>query len=529
MLDNDALGEKGEQRFGEMCAEAGLICNKAGRDRAGWDFVVNFSMPGDGPLDKRAGALSCYVQVKTILDGTRAAKLKLNMAERLAKELKPTFIVVFKVDSRKNFTGIFLIHVADNRLGAILKRLREEQKNDPACQLHKKSISFVPTESEGIDLDGDSLRSALLRHIGGNLSGYMAKKQVGLSRLGFGEYPYSIRAKFQGLTESEVADVFLGIKEKIPNALVQVSETRFDIAIAEPESIGEISFISNPHDHCKVLYRASPGDVPIVFRGDVISAPPFVTVRKIRIRCHLIDFVIEKTAHHTTINYTFEPTGKKCMILEWVKHWKLAHGLLSGSGDLELRLDSSGKSIHVNVAPLPIEDLKNLLNSARKYSLVSGALLNLCQHAGVDDDLVLSCDEMFLNADAIIVFDALITGRKQPVFNVGAHVGSVFLGEDPGSVIVAGCFSIESVRFALYGIADFDVDKNKSEVLFHNFTYRGFRAIPDTDAAYKLFVEDASKSEGVCNYLFLSSVSAGEDTSEVLVDSETDVPRLSQQ
>ncbi|PXX39070.1 MULTISPECIES: hypothetical protein [Burkholderia] len=528
MLDNDALGEKGEQRFGEMCAEAGLICNKAGRDRAGWDFVVNFAAPGVGALDKREGALSCYIQVKTILDDTRAAKLKLNMAERLAKELKPAFIVIFKVNTRKLFTGAFLLHVADNRLGAILKRLREEQKNDPACQLNKKSISFAPTESERIDLDGDSLKSALLRYIGGNLSGYIGRKQGSLTKLGFGEYPYLVTAKFQGVTESDVADVFLGLKDKIPNTILQVSETRFDITITEPESVGEISLVSGPHDYCKILYRASPGDIPITFRGDVIAAPPMVRVQKIRIRCPLIDFVIDKTRHHTTINYTFEPNNKKCTALEWMKHWRLALGLLSGSGAIELQLDSSGQSINVKVAPLPIDNLKQLLASARKYLRVSEALLNLCRCAGVDDDLAFSCDEMTSNYHPIMVFDALVSGRQQPVFNVDAHTGSIFLDEKPEATIVAGCFSIENARFVLYGVADVDVDDQASRVLFHNFKYREFRVIPDTDEAYKLFVEDASRNEGIRNYLFLTRVGAAEENSEALPDSSVDVPRLSQ-
>ncbi|WP_152035595.1 hypothetical protein [Paraburkholderia caledonica] len=86
MMDIDDLGAKGEQRFGELCADAGLFCNKADRDRAGWDFVVNFRDVGTGRLDERQGAHSCYVQVKTVLATTAAARLKLNMAERLAKE-----------------------------------------------------------------------------------------------------------------------------------------------------------------------------------------------------------------------------------------------------------------------------------------------------------------------------------------------------------------------------------------------------------------------------------------------------------
>jgi hypothetical protein len=67
------------------------------------------------------------------------------MAERLAKEPKPSFIVVLEVDREKQFTDAYLVHVAGNRLEAILKRLRAEQKEDPDGALHKKHISFTPS------------------------------------------------------------------------------------------------------------------------------------------------------------------------------------------------------------------------------------------------------------------------------------------------------------------------------------------------------------------------------------------------
>jgi hypothetical protein len=100
LLNSDELGEKGESRFKEFCADAKLICNKSDRDRAGWDFIVDFPFVDQKALslDNRVAPSSCHIQVKTVYASTRSVRLKLNMAERLAKELKPSFVFVIKVN-----------------------------------------------------------------------------------------------------------------------------------------------------------------------------------------------------------------------------------------------------------------------------------------------------------------------------------------------------------------------------------------------------------------------------------------------
>src|SRR5205809_6637408 len=99
-LDSDPQGAKGESRFQEICEDAGLICNKSTRDRSGWDFIVEFQF-GDAedpsPLDSRTPPLSCHVQVKTLRAENDRFRMRLSSAERLAKEIKPAFVYVFKV------------------------------------------------------------------------------------------------------------------------------------------------------------------------------------------------------------------------------------------------------------------------------------------------------------------------------------------------------------------------------------------------------------------------------------------------
>src|SRR5580704_7974872 len=129
MLNADQLGQKGEHRFREICSDAELICNPSSYDRTGWDFIVEFPFdPPEHPstLDKRRSPISCHVQVKTIWDHTSEVRMRLSSAERLAKEPKPAFVYVLRVNKALEFVDAHLIHILDDNLGGILQRLRKE-------------------------------------------------------------------------------------------------------------------------------------------------------------------------------------------------------------------------------------------------------------------------------------------------------------------------------------------------------------------------------------------------------------------
>jgi len=130
MLNADQLGRKGEHHFSEICTDAKLTCNPSTYDRTGWDFIVEF--PYDPPcpqssLDKRHSPVSCHVQVKTMWDTSDEFRMRLSSAERLAKEPKPAFVYIFKVNRKQEFVQAHLIHMIDENLATILKRLRREQ------------------------------------------------------------------------------------------------------------------------------------------------------------------------------------------------------------------------------------------------------------------------------------------------------------------------------------------------------------------------------------------------------------------
>jgi hypothetical protein len=201
-LSSDPLGAKGESRFQEICEDAGLNCNKSTRDRTGWDFIIEFQFEvaeEAHSLDTRTVPLSCHLQVKTLLARRDRFKMRLSSAERLAKEIKPAFIYVFKVDGIR-FTEAYLIHIIDKPLARILKRLREAQVDEKRVPINKQYISFsAALDGTRIEPTGETLRLAIQDACGRSLHEYSIRKTGQIRALGFEPFPVTGTFRFRSL------------------------------------------------------------------------------------------------------------------------------------------------------------------------------------------------------------------------------------------------------------------------------------------------------------------------------------------
>ncbi|MDN7179443.1 hypothetical protein M0D69_15895 [Caballeronia sp. SEWSISQ10-4 2] len=232
MNKQQKLGYKGQQRFGELCAEVGLTFNSSQVDLAGWDFIINFPDDESERVDRRRTPLSCFVQVKTIEHTTRSAVLKLNMAQRLALDALPSFICVLKVDLKTNdFTDVFLLHVSEDRMSSILKRVRTAQADKDSLPLNKIKIGFTPKKVERIALTGEALRDAIVRYVGSDMHAYVEAKRQQREKLGYEERPWALSVEFRDLSDTDMLDVFLGRKPDVAVTGVELVETRFSISI----------------------------------------------------------------------------------------------------------------------------------------------------------------------------------------------------------------------------------------------------------------------------------------------------------
>ena len=206
--------------------------------------------------------------------------MRLSSAERLAKELKPAFICVFKLNDQLEFVSAFLIHLLGDPLKVILQRLRAEEKKK-AFKLNTKYIYLDVTKvGRPIGATGEALRAALSKLCGKDPHQYVEAKRAQLKELGFEPRPYRIEMTLQLDNQEELVDVFLGLRKGVNIANVRTFETRFGIELpAQPSSIagGKLSLDPQPVDRCVVTYRRQRLVRPAVFEGQIVFAPGFVT------------------------------------------------------------------------------------------------------------------------------------------------------------------------------------------------------------------------------------------------------------
>jgi hypothetical protein len=416
MLNSDELGEKGQARFKEICADAKLICNQSDRDRTGWDFIVEFPfetpMGLPAPLEARKTPLSCHVQVKTLLEKNDRFQLRLSSAERLAKELKPAFIYVFKMNNRLEFTGSFLIHVLDEPLGKVLRRLRKEDAaRNPAP--NKKSISLsAKSDGQPIQPTGDALRNALISACGPDLHAYARRKADQLEKLGFEERPYQLRMTVRA-TLDDMVDVFLGLKKEVQASNLHSDQTRFDIKLPLPGlsgSDGKISIQPSPAGSCKIVVRSGPLSPAATFTGKVfMPAIPGLPLEHLKVRIDTDLFSMIVTHNGMTIE-THQNIPSQTPAT-WASYWQLVLSMSIGKSTVEITPDFLPTSSTLEVGPTggPVD-----LDAARNMLALCQQLSEVLRFSGVPDDSKFTMETMFANANQIGSAYALIHPEKGP-------------------------------------------------------------------------------------------------------------------
>lgn len=326
-LNSDQQGARGEARFEETCAAGGLICNKSTRDRAGWDFVVDFDTtpPSTKSLDNRAGHLSTVFQVKTISERTNTIKLRMSVAERLAKDVKPSFIYVLKLDADGNFASAYLIHFRGERLAEILKKLRAHTATNVTKPINHREVTLRIDPRERIELGGPALRAAIEREVDGDMQAYAAGKARDLETLGYSGPVMQMRAELHISSEEEFIDLMLGLRGATKASKVKITETRFGIPIpVEAMQDGTIEIQPHPLDECTVTVRGrTPQDFATIHGNLFIPSIPGLPLKKLKtlIKSKLVNL----TYSDDNITFTFLPNAEKdtpvlATAQEWLMH-----------------------------------------------------------------------------------------------------------------------------------------------------------------------------------------------------------------
>ncbi|MBV2157542.1 hypothetical protein EUC41_10100 [Achromobacter denitrificans] len=411
-LTADELGEKGESRFRELCADGGLVCNKSERDRVGWDFTVDFGFRDQGniSLDKRLPPVSCQVQVKTIMSKNRTIRVRLNMAERLAKEIKPAFIFVLRVKEDKTFADAYLLHIYGDRLASILKRLRKETAAGTSQdKINRLEIALTVTDSEKINISGESLRMAIEQCCGFNIAQYSADKQEQQRKLGYEGAPFELITNFTASNLTELEEIFLGIRQNVEISAIETFETRFNIKLPLKRfPSAKLTIQAGSSNKCRITFRAF-GIVPTSIDADIYAVPPMVMRHgrdRLRIKGQFFEIDAESQEKTTQIKMkALYPHNFRGTIEDWTTFHRIAQVChLKGTIELER---AGVPTVFLKLSDGPAQFTTNYAGPLALVEKVS----EIVRHAGVDKNHIFELRDINEARDQIVMAHALLTGE----------------------------------------------------------------------------------------------------------------------
>jgi hypothetical protein len=352
-LPPDELGSVGESMFRTLCGQARLVCNKSDRDVTGWDFIVEFPMAAqDASIDQRP-AKACVVQLKSTSgeNGSRVSA-KLSAVERLAKDPRPAFIVVFRLRSDGQPIAGYVIHLIGDELSRVLRRLREAEANR-AFDVNRATISF-DYRKVGVrfNLTPDGLREALAAVSDGGASAYIVEKQRQLAELGYEGNGLEGEALIWIEGPEHFHDIVLGLAPIRPKRL-DLFDNRFGIRIPYQgsllDSIEEFRLELPQLGDCDVIVRGGGFAPAAVFSAGVFVPPPVVKSAWLLIRHP--DFTL--TFRKEGVN--FETSDSFGGGLKTLHAWATLIRALSYLAGNNARISIEMKASDTSLLSLPVE------------------------------------------------------------------------------------------------------------------------------------------------------------------------------
>lgn len=506
-LNADELGEKGEARFREICADAKIICNPSSRDRTGWDFLVEFPFTEptiDETFDKRTSPISCHFQVKTVWTSSGRIKLRLSSAERLAKEPKPSFIYVFEVNNDLAFVDAYLIHVLDENLSKVLKRLRTEQAKF-ATKINEKTITFdVAKSGRKIPPTGPGLLGGIKDCVSSGLNEYITTKKAQLSSLGFELRRYQGKVKMRVGSHEEMVDAFLGLQE-IEVSDFEMFEIRFGIKLPahqEKFTAGKMKISPNAVDTCNITVSDVLPIKPATFLGEMfLPAIPGLPLNQMKflIRSPFLQLGVSQRDGAVQVTFQLNDLTESFRCLaEWITYLRLMLIFSRGTGSITLR-PSRTNNFPVPI-PVPVSAELGLEKPEVYQFLLKGfeAALHICDSAGVADRPV-SFDQIESRIVDILAVDGLLGENAGMVSNLAFTIDAKTEIELPpkAEVLFINFISFASVTFGYYGLAGMAISKEKNNQV--RWVAESFKMIEVSELVgfpmgYDAFIAQAKKT-----------------------------------
>ena len=333
------LGLLGEATFTAWCADAGLMPNGSSVvDKTGWDFYVEFPFSSSaGSIALHKAPCECKVQVKSTDKRKRSLAIKLSNLRRLATAQMPAFLLFLEFDGGSSVEQAFLVHIGDELIAKILKRIREL---GDGVALNKRTMTIGYGDADVLpSASGEALRDTILSYVGDDLAKYVEKKSSFLSSAGFEDGCAEMRFTTEGEQNlQDLIDVSIGAKDSVPISSVRGIFKRFGIKDDSPfidlkDGRMEMPDLS-PTAHGVIRFKEDVFSVGVSFPAKLYVSPFNKVVppemARARVESDFFDIRLSPYTGAATYNFSF---GEGAVAgLKQFRDLLVLLGLIVGSG-----------------------------------------------------------------------------------------------------------------------------------------------------------------------------------------------------
>lgn len=440
------LGKLGENTFAIWCSQVGLNANPSIIDKTGWDYYVEFPISPDLSTNElHKSAFECKVQVKATDKKDRKLAITMSNLRRMATAPMPSFYIFLEFDGKNEAQRVFLVHMNNDLVYKVLKKIREIEQGDKNKNLSKRTMTLHYGEKNELNiLDGKSLQTKFLHHIGESYSDYVTDKSKYLKECGFedgcGKVKFSIAGENAGL--HQLIDLSLGLTDEVDvQNLVNIDE-RFGIPSKNPNlelNEAKLKIELQPPKKGKISFKEDTLSRSLTFDIDFYNSPfSFYDYRKytkFRIIGDFFDMTCEPYAGKS--NYSFTLGGDKRLELKKLKDALALINLISRNNQtaiIELKLE--------NLEPI-VFDFKSkfVKRNIEIFDDIINNVLKICQKIEIYEDIYVSLNELYLKKQQIEQFHTIITKTVQCDFRVDLELSHnhIFEFEQVASLSVLYC------------------------------------------------------------------------------------------
>ena len=359
-------GRRAEDRFKELCSQAGLTCNKALEDDHGWDFIAEIPslQTNNLPADKVPAPKPVLVQVKSTNGKSATTKLKVSNALKLAKNELPCFVILFHVCGDGS-ERIYVRHFWKELIERALKRGRKASAARKSTNKTMITVSFNTRDEHSGDLI-----DWMQRTVSKLPEEYGSKKRTLGNELGYIDYKDGRNYRAEVTLDlprgiEDLVDLQLGLIDDLPVLYIKLVDSRFGIDAPDPieeSEGGRFQWRLNSARECNMVLQSSNGDV--ISLAATVKCPQIPRLPPENFKCIIETWLFSVVLQYGRNEVSFHDShiNKKLPVEHLAE---LASFLSWNSGPISMKIVRDG------VSPITFDGRFSAMDNCRSFKTIA--------------------------------------------------------------------------------------------------------------------------------------------------------------